>query len=368
MSDQFPYILVQTQITAIPNQKEVIAMSSHKKTEIWFMTERDNMLALMPSYVKDYMRSIRNRTASRTQYEYLKDIQAFMDYEKGALSKDSLALDDISKLTKNDFEEYLEHLEHYEKNGRIVTNGRASIKRKLSSLRHFFSYLFENEYIPSDEIRKVNIPKLHKKDIVHLDDDEAANLLDDLEKGRALTKKEQDYHSKQSVRDLAIIYLLLSSGIRVSECAELDINDIDMKNCCVHIVRKGGDEATVYFSDEAAEYLQQYLDQRKDMKNVDENEKALFLSSRKKRMCVRAIEIMVKKHSARSVPTKKITPHKLRATFATSLYKKTGDIYLVAETLGHKDVATTKEHYANMSEEHKRENRNKVVFKNENDN
>lgn len=339
-------------------------MSSHKETEIKFMEKRDSLLSELPSYVRDYIRSIRNRTAVRTQYEYLKDIQAFMNYVKDVIDKDDLSFDDFAKLTKKDFEEYFEYLERYEKDGKTVTNGRTSIKRKLSSLRNFFSYLFENEYIPSDEIRKVGIPKLHKKDIIHLEKDEASNLLTDLEKGRTLTKKETDYHNKQSVRDLAIIYLMLSSGIRVSECAELDMNDIDMKNRCVHIIRKGGDEATVYFSDEAADYLQAYLEQRKNDKDADDNETALFLSSRKKRMCVRAIEMMVKKHASRYVPTKKITPHKLRATYATNLYKETGDIYLVAETLGHKDVTTTKEHYANMSEEHKRENRNRIQFKN----
>lgn len=339
-------------------------MSSHKETELQYMAKRDEILSTMPNYVRNYIRSIRNRTSPRTQYEYLKDIQTLMEYEKDVLSIDTLSLTDISKLRKQDFEEYLEYLERYEKNGKTVTNGRTSIKRKLSSLRHFFSYLFENNYIPSDEIRKVEIPKLHKKDIIHLDEDEATDLLDNVEKGHKLTKKEQDYHAKQSIRDLAIIYLLLSSGIRVSECAELDLDDVDMKNCCIHIIRKGGNEATVYFSDEAAEYLQQYIEQRTNMKDVDENEKALFLSSRKTRMGVRAIEIMVKKYAKRSVPTKKITPHKLRATYATNLYKETGDIYLVAETLGHNDVTTTKEHYADMSEEHKRENRNRVVFKN----
>lgn len=338
-------------------------MSSHKETELKFMEKRDKMLSTMPDYVRHYIRSIRNRTSPRTQYEYLKDIQAFAEYEKDVLSVDAMTLADLAKLRKQDFEEYLEYLERYEKNGQIMTNGRTSIKRKLSSLRHFFSYLFENEYIPSDEIRKVEIPKLHKKDIIHLEEDEAVNLIDSVEKGHKLTKKEQDYHSKQSTRDLAIIYLLLTSGIRVSECAELDLDDVDMKNCCIHIVRKGGDEATVYFSDEGAEKLAEYIDQRINMKDVDENTKALFLSSRKNRMCVRSIEIMVKKYAKRSVPTKKITPHKLRATYATNLYKETGDIYLVAETLGHKDVTTTKEHYANMSEEHKRENRNRIQFK-----
>lgn len=338
-------------------------MGNHKETELKFIDKTNELMKSMPDYVKHYIRSIHNRTAPRTRYEYLKDIQTFLDYEKESLGINSISTKDLSSLSKQDFEEYFEHLEHYEKDGKTVTNERTSIKRKLSSLRRFFGYLFENGYIPSDEIRKVEIPKLYRKEIIRLETDEAEDFLNTIEKGGQLTKKQSDYYKIQSTRDLAIIYLLLSSGLRVSECAELDVTDIDMNKCCVHVVRKGGDEATVYFSDEAAVYLEKYLEHRKNIKDVDKNEKALFLSSRKTRMCVRSIEIMVKKYAKRSIPLKHITPHKLRATYATNLYNETGDIYLVAETLGHKDVTTTKEHYANMSNQHKEDNRNRVTFR-----
>jgi integrase/recombinase XerC len=338
-------------------------MSSHKQTELQFTDKANLLLKTMPDYVKLYVRAIHNRTSPRTRYEYLKDIQVFLEYLKDVTGHDDISVKDLSKLTKIDFEEYFEYLEHYEKNGREITNSRVSIKRKISSLRRFFGYLFENSMIPSDEIRKVEIPKISKKEIIRLDDNESADFIDAVETGRKLTKKQNDYYKIQSTRDLAIIFLLLSSGLRVSECAELDTDDIDINKCCVHVTRKGGDEAVVYFSDEAAEYLKEYLEYRKNIQNIPENEKALFLSSRKTRMNVRTIEIMVKKYAKRSVPLKNITPHKLRATYATNLYNETGDIYLVAETLGHNDVTTTKEHYASMSDKHKEENRNRVTFK-----
>lgn len=335
-------------------------MGSHKETDLYFTDKANEMLKTMPRYVQIYIRAIHNRTAPRTRYEYLKDIENFLKY----LSDDphAVSLEDLSKLDKIKFEEYIEYLEHYEKNGIERTNGRTSIKRKLSSLRKFFGYLFENGMIPSDEIRKVEMPKLHSKEIIRLEEDEATDFLNAVENGNKLTKKEDDYFKKQSVRDSAIVYLLLSSGLRVSECAELDITDIDMKNSCVHITRKGGNEATVYFSDEASSYIADYLDERKEAKCSDD-EKALFLSSRNKRMSVRAIEVMIKKYAQRAVPAKHITPHKLRATYATNLYNATGDIYLVAETLGHKDITTTKEHYANLSDKRKADSRNIVTFK-----
>lgn len=338
-------------------------MSNHKNTELVFTDKCNELLGTMPDFVKSYIRAIHNRTAPRTRYEYLKDIQNFLNYVQERFELTSVKIENLQTLTKINFEEYFEYLEHYEKDGKELTNSRESIKRKMSSLRKFFDYLFKSEFITSDEIRKVELPKLHKKEIIFLEQNETIDFLDAVEKGEKLSKKEMDYHKKQSTRDLAICYLLLSTGIRVSECAELDIDDIDMTNSCIRIVRKGGDEATVYFSDEAAGYIQSYLEERNHIKGVPDTEKALFISSQKKRMSIRSIEMLIKKYAQRSVPMKHITPHKLRSTYATTLYEQTGDIYLVAETLGHKDVSTTKEHYANLSNKRKEESRNKVQFK-----
>lgn len=342
-------------------------MSDHKNTELYYLDKAISLTQKLPSYVREYMRAIHNRTSPRTQYEYLKDIEAFLEYTAKTHRKECITdvtLNDLTQFRKIDFEEYFEHLEHYCKNGKERTNNPTSIKRKMSSLRKFFAYLFENGEIESDQIRRVELPKLHKKEIIRLDQEEALDFIDAVEYGGNLTKKQKDYHKIQSVRDMAIVYLMLSTGIRVSECVELDIDDIDMNHCSLHIVRKGGDEATVYFSDEAAEYIEPWLEKRRILLEKDtHDETALFLSSRKQRLSVRAVEILIKKYAQRSVPLKKITPHKLRSTFATNLYNETGDIYLVAETLGHKDVTTTKEHYANLSNQRKEENRNRVSFK-----
>lgn len=334
-------------------------MGNHTETDIYFIDKTKKLLDTMPEIVKQYTRAIHNRTSPRTRYEYLKDIDQFLRYLKTEKHKtiDLQTLNDCSKL---DFEEYFEHLEKYQDaNGKIITNQRISIKRKMSSLRKFFAYLFENNLITADQIRKVEMPKLHKKTIIRLEQDEASAFLEDIKNGNNLTKKESDYHSLQSCRDFALANLLLSTGMRVSECSELNIEDIDMKRCSAKITRKGGSESVVYFSDDAAKYLQEYLNTRED---IDDPTSPLFLSSRKTRLSTRAIEVIVKKYAARSVPNKHITPHKLRATFATELYNATNDIYLVAETLGHNDISTTKEHYANLSEKHKADNRNRVSY------
>lgn len=337
-------------------------MSNHKTTELIFTDKAKKLMATMPVYVKNYIRAIHNTTSPRTRYEYLKDIQAFLDYIKDANNLTDVKPNDLNHLSKIDFEEYFEYLEHYEKNGREYTNGRKSISRKMSALRQFFAYLFESEIIHSDEIRKLEMPKTYHKEIIRMENNEANDFLNAVEHGSAMTPHEKAYHQKQTTRDSAIVYLMLSTGIRVSECAELDIKDVDIPHHCIRIIRKGGNEATVYFSDEASEYLEKYIEQRKKIVDPKE-EPALFLSSRNTRLNVRSIEILIKKYAKRSIPGKHITPHKLRSTFATNLYNETGDIYLVAETLGHNDVTTTKEHYANLSNKRKQDARNIVTFK-----
>ena len=334
-------------------------MSNRTKTDTYFTDKVRKDLQTMPDFVKRYMRSIHNTTSPRTQYEYLKDIQKYFNWLESKYQT-TVDINLLSSQTKEDFEDYIETIEHYSFNGIERTNSRTSIKRKLSSLRRFFAYLFAENIIPADEIRKIAMPKVPKKEIVHMEQSEMHDFLHTIEHGTNLTQKEKEYHSQQAVRDMAIASLMLSTGIRVSECAELDISDIDMTRSSIHIIRKGGNESTVYFSDEAAMYLQAWLEERSNIKNLDKSETALFLSSRKKRLSVRSIEMLIQKYAKRAAINKHITPHKLRSTFATTLYQNTGDIYLVAETLGHKDITTTKEHYARLSDQRKRENRNKI--------
>lgn len=337
-------------------------MSGHKQVQIRYQDKCNALLDAMPSYVRSYIRAIHNRTSPRTNFEYAFDIKMFLNYIAERNSLEEVSLSDLEKLPKETFEDYLEYLEHYESPHGDVTNSRRSLSRKLSALKSFFNYLFTNEMISTYEVGKIPQPKCPKKPIIKMDKDETASFLSAVHGRRAMTQKEREYYEIQSVRDLAIMYLFLSSGIRASECSELDVDDIDLERSCIYITRKGGNESVVYFSDEASPYLVDYLDWRNNLEGLDEKEKALFISSQKKRLSVRSIERLVKKYADTSLPGKGITPHKLRATFATLLYEQTGDIYLVAETLGHNDVSTTKNHYANLSDKRKEENRNKVTY------
>ena len=188
-------------------------------------------------------------------------------------------------------------------------------------------------------------------------------LLDQVEEGDQLTKGQMKYHSKTRLRDVALLTLLLGTGIRVSECVGLDIDDVDFKNNGIKIRRKGGYEAVIYFGDEVADALHDYLEKRCHMIPLEGHEKALFLSIQNRRITVRAVENLVKKYASSVTGLKKITPHKLRSTYGTALYRETGDIYLVADVLGHKDVNTTRKHYAAIEDDRRRKAANAVQLR-----
>lgn len=327
------------------------------------------LLKLLPSFCKDFFRGIEPTTASRTRIAYSYDLIVFFNWLKEnnpALSNTPMQdikvniLDDIKAV---DIEEYIDYLKYYSSKTGEHTNKESAIKRKLVALRSFYKYYFKREIIKTNPSLLVNTPKLHEKAIVRLDADEVADLLDSIESGEGLSKSQNKYHKLTSVRDLALITLLLGTGIRVSECVGLNIKDIDFKNYGIKVHRKGGYEAVVYFGDEVEAALKKYLEERMSVETLAGHTEALFLSMQRKRISVRAVEQLVKKYAGLVTTVKKITPHKLRSTYGTSLYRETGDIYLVADVLGHKDVNTTKKHYAALEDERRRKAANIVKLR-----
>jgi len=317
-------------------------------------------LEKLPPFCKTFFIGIEPTTASRTRLAYAYDLGCFFEFmhennpicKKMEISEFPISI--LEQLTPTDIEEYLYFLKYYEKDGMEHHNDERGVKRKLASLRTFYRYFYKKELIKEDPAIKVDMPKLHEKNIIRLDVDEVASLLDEVESGDSLTERQKKFHEKTKVRDLAIITLLLGTGIRVSECVGLDISDVDFKNNGIKIHRKGGAEVVVYFGDEVRKALLGYFEERQKIIAEDGSINALFLSLKSKRITVRAVENLVKKYSRLVTTLKNITPHKLRSTYGTNLYRETGDIYLVADVLGHKDVNTTRKHYAALDEDRRR--------------
>lgn len=324
----------------------------------------------LPKFCAEFFRGIEPTTSSRTRIAYGYDLIVFFNYIKSAnpslkdIDVKNFSLDLLDNITATDIEEFLEYVKYYvTEDGKEHTNGERGIMRKLACLRTLYKYFYKKESITTNPASIVDMPKLHQKEIVRLDADEVSILLDQVEIGDKLTKSQQKFHGKTKTRDVAILTLLLGTGIRVSECVGIDINDIDFKNCGIKIRRKGGNETVIYFGSEVEDALLAYLDERKLIVTQDGHENAFFLSLQKRRIGVRAVENLVKKYSSLVTNLKKITPHKLRSTYGTALYKETGDIYLVADVLGHKDVNTTKKHYAAIEDERRRKARNAVKLR-----
>ena len=230
-------------------------------------------------------------------------------------------------------------------------NHELSIKRKLCAIRSFYDYLFKNQRISSNVTELVPLPKVHEKPIIRLNRDEMVRMLEQAQSGDKLTKTQQKFQKITAKRDFAILSLFLGTGIRVSECVGININDVDLENNAFIVTRKGGNQVVLYFPPEVAEALADYLNERLETEALPGHEQAFFLSLQRRRITQRAVQNLVKKYAAVAAPLKsRISPHKLRSTYATNLYNETGDIYLVADVLGHTSVDTTRKHYADMTD------------------
>ena len=334
----------------------------HEQTDVENTLRLRDVLKTLPPFCKDFFRAIEPRTTTKTRISYAYDIRIFFQFlleQNPAFrdwSIDAFTVDVLDQITAVDLEEYEEYLKVYQAGDKTETNGERGLKRKMSSLRSFYAYYFKREMIHTNPTVLVDVPKIHQKSIIRLEADEVALLLDYIEHGGDdLTGQKKGYYEKNKDRDLALVTLLLGTGVRVSECVGLDIEDVDFKNNGIKVTRKGGNEMVVYFGPEVEKALKNYLEVRKNIIPVEGHEHALFYSTQRKRIGVQAVENLVKKYARQVTTTKKITPHKLRSTYGTALYQETGDIYLVADVLGHKDVNTTKKHYAALDDSRRRQ-------------
>lgn len=329
------------------------------------------VLKTLPPFVKDFFRAIDSTTQVRTRIAYAYDLKVFFHFLKDEnpayrnYSLQDFKVTDLDRVESVDLEEYMEYLKIYQSDDKHMQNTEQGVFRKMSALRSFYAYFYKRQMIKTNPTLLVDMPKIHEKEIIRLEADEVASLLDYVEHaGDQLTGRQRSYYEKTKERDFAIITLLLGTGIRVSELVGLNMDDIDFKNHGLHLIRKGRKEMTVYFGDEVADALLQYIEgSRSHITALEGHEDALFFSMQRKRIGVQAVQNLVKKYAKAVTPLKRITPHKLRSTYGTALYQETDDIYLVAEVLGHSDVNTTRKHYAAMSDTRRRQAAGKVVLR-----
>lgn len=317
------------------------------------------LLEKLPSFCEDYFLGVESRTSCQTRLKYAYDLRIFFDFLCKRKYKNyemtDLTLEHLEAVTHNDIELFLSYLSHYRFNDKRLSCDERAKARKLSAVRAMFKYFFNKGMIEVNNSAKVATPKLHDKEIIRLDADEVSELIHTAETGNGLSRHATGYHNKTKIRDTAILTLFLGTGIRISELVGLDNDSFNFADNSFLVTRKGGNQAILYFSDEVKYALQEYIAEKANDSKIPQTENAFFLSMQYKRINVRSVEILVKKYSKIVSPLKKITPHKLRSTYGTRLYNSTGDIYIVADVLGHRDVNTTKRHYAAITEENRRQ-------------
>ncbi len=341
--------------------KEDLSMplSYHEQMDMRNIKKIRELQKDLPSFAGYFFRAMEIKKATNTRRNYAYDLNTFFYFLKTEhpLFKDkdirTLPVSILDDLQPVDIEEYLSFLTYYEKDGQIFQNHEEGKARKLATLNTFFGYFHKKEMIRKNAPSVVDIPRVKEKNIIRMDANEVARLIDNIESGEKLTKQQKVWHERNKFRDLAIVVTLLGTGLRVTELVGLDISDLDFDNGALKVIRKGGGEDIVYFGEETEEMLRNYLEERLEMEPEPGHENALFISQKNTRITVRSVERLVKKYAS-TATVKKITPHKLRSTYGTALYQETGDIYLVADVLGHKNVNTTRKHYAAMKEENKR--------------
>ncbi|MGI5849311.1 MAG: tyrosine-type recombinase/integrase [Christensenellales bacterium] len=341
-------------------------MSKKRKAEINIKkTEKlRRVLSTLPPFCLDYFRGIEQNTSLLTRINYAYDLRLFFSFLENELGEDvsRMSAKDLQDITLTDFEIFFEYLTLYYKDDIVVENTEKGIARKLASIRSFYKYYYKKEIIDTNVTTKLETPKIHEKPIIRLTNEETIKLFNVIETGSGMSPTQLAFHNKTKIRDMAIFTLFLTTGIRISELCALNISDFDFGNSSFKVIRKGGNEVLLYFGQETKRALYDYIEERKSNACYS-LDSPMFLSLQNKRISVRALQQLVKKYAKIAVPLKNISPHKLRSTYGTMLYNETGDIYLVADVLGHKDVNTTRKHYAAIDEERRKRASGAVRFR-----
>ena len=306
-----------------------------------FLSEK---LINKPKVLHDYRYSFAGKTAM-TKRNYIVTVINYLDY----LSANNFNITDpsnFSSIKPSDINRYMEEKIHYRYvEGKRVENKEDSRAVKLFAISNFFNFLMAEGYIDHNPCDKVSVPHSSvEKEIVALDSDEITKMMNNIKTGVG-SKKSIAEDRKYINRNLAIVALGFSVGLRVTSICEINISDIDFSANKITVREKGNKERDVFFGNNTKEIIIKWIsDRNKLFPNIATD--ALFISKKKQRLAPRSVADMIKKYSVGI--NKHITPHKMRSTCATNLYEKTGDIYLVQSVLGHKNIENTRR-YAKMS-------------------
>lgn len=341
-----------------------------------YQNKINSLLCVLPDYCVGYENYIRNHNSIKTRMEYLVDIYNFFRYLSLNKYKEKntrdITLENLAKLTGFDFDDYLSWLTSYKfdvtnENEKLKENSLASKKRKLMAVKSLFHFLYVRDLIPCNPSEKAITPKVKSKkrcSIRILEDNEYDLFLDCIERkyndaiSLLKTKSEEKQTEKEKLRpsmilrDKAIIYLFLGTGLRVSELCAINCSNISWELDYINVIRKedSDDDTTtdqVYLNPQVKKILLNYIQNaRENLSPNPDNYDALFISSKHCRITPRAVELLVKEYADAALGTGNgITPHKLRATFGTRYYQKYKDISATSTVMNHAGIEITAKYY-----------------------
>lgn len=321
----------------------------------------DEIVATLPDFCRKYFNSLRLNKAPRTRHQYAIDIQRFFNWLKiqaGFINENILTMtahDCLDRLTVEDIQEYVTTLTAHKENGGSKDYSEAFIARNIATLKSFFRYYYRLQEIQTNYGEFIDTPRLHNKEIKVLTIDQAERILDAILNEENMSKKEKDAHQFIVLRDYAVVITFFTTGIRVSELVGLDLSDFDREDGTIIVTRKGGDQDAVFLPQSTQKAINSYIEKERGFLIANTEEPALFVSLHHKRLSVRMVEDLLRKYARLAGVNVKVTPHTLRRTYGTNLYNRTGDIQLVADSLHHSSIETTRKHYARSTDDHKRQ-------------
>ena len=313
----------------------------------------------LPSWMRGYFSYLRGNLLPMSRRGYLQDIRFFCQYliDETDLTKASSTKEiteaEFRDITSVDVNLFLDYCRRYKKETEkavyIYENSNKSLARKRSSVSVLFKYLYRSGIVEkniTDGFDPIRLPKPGERQIKALQDDEVMRMLDAVTTGEGLTKHERTYWEKTKYRDKCILMYFVTYGLRLSELQQLNVSSFNFSRGEFIIYRKRGKESTMPLNKTTIKALQDYLDLERPSEDTleEENKDALFLSLQGKRMTERQIRELVKKYTSICMDTTRrngYSPHKLRATAATSLIGRGNDIYDVQVLMDHDNVTTT---------------------------
>ena len=346
-----------TDVIKIHNKSDRPDNVIKKENDIFLECEEiENQL---PKFLRGFFIYLKGNVLPATRLAYLHDIRFFFQYliDETDLTEadttDKIKLSDLENVKAVDVNIFIDYCRKYKVRSGDTTyiyeNSNKSLARKKSSVSVMFKQLYRDELLSkniTDGFDPIKVPKPGEREMKALQDDAVMIMLDAVTTGSGLTAHERAYWEKTKKRDKAILILFLTYGLRLSELQQLNISSFNFNRGEFKIYRKRGKESIMPLNNSATEVVHDYIDnERADDKTLDdENRDALFLSLQGRRMTERQIRELVKKYTSIALKTSRkagYSPHKLRATAATSLIGRGNSIFDVAALLDHEQVTTT---------------------------